>query len=234
MPYPQKSLTSGMSDEAGWRYYSVDEFSSMPKTCKDLQENGQTITGVYDIYPYSTLTIPAIQKRVDGSMIFDRNWADYKNGFGSPEQNVWIGNDVIHKLTKENTSSLYVSITVQNGTTLYEMYDRFSVSDEAGKYQLFLAGPATGTLGDAMLHTGAPNHWDLSGMYFSTPDRDNDGYSGGNCAAGSNIRGGWWFNACHLAFLNGQWSPGSWINPWRPTVTSATSVKGTTMLIRRN
>ncbi|XP_062619246.1 fibroleukin-like [Saccostrea cucullata] len=89
----------------------------------------------------------AIQKRIDGSVIFGRNWMDYKNGFGSPEQNVWIGNDVIHKLTKKNTSSLYVSITLQNGSTPYEMYDRFSVSDEAGKYQLFLAGPAMGTLG---------------------------------------------------------------------------------------
>ncbi|XP_062609855.1 angiopoietin-4-like [Saccostrea cucullata] len=158
----KKSLTSDTSEEAGWRYYSNNDFSSMPKDCKDLRENGTTITGVYTIYPYSTLTIPlsvycemttmgggwtAIQKRVDGSVTFDRNWTDYKNGFGSPEQNVWIGNDVIHKLTKENTSSLYVSITLQNGTTVYEMYDRFSVSDEAGKYQLFLAGPATGTLG---------------------------------------------------------------------------------------
>ncbi|XP_062596406.1 fibroleukin-like [Saccostrea cucullata] len=95
----------------------------------------------------------AIQKRVDGSMSFDRNWLDYKNGFGLPEQNVWIGNDVIHKLTKENSLYLYVSITLQNGTKLYEMYDRFSVSDEAGKYQLFLAGPATGTLGKCIYVT---------------------------------------------------------------------------------
>ncbi|XP_062597193.1 fibroleukin-like [Saccostrea cucullata] len=165
----KKRLTSGMSEEAGWRYYSDNDFFSMPKDCKDLQENGTTITGVYDIYPFRTLTIPvsvycdmntmgggwtAIQKRVDGSLTFDRNWTDYKNGFGSPEQNVWIGNDVIHKFTKENTSSLYVSITLQNGTTLYEMYDRFSVSNEAGKYQLFLAGPATGTLGASIIDIG--------------------------------------------------------------------------------
>ncbi|XP_062576259.1 microfibril-associated glycoprotein 4-like, partial [Saccostrea cucullata] len=100
----KKVLRSGISDEAGWRHYSGIDFSSMPKDCKDLRENGQT-TGVYDIYPYSTLTTPinvycdlttmgggwtAIQKRVDGSVSFDRNWTDYKNGVGSPEQNVWI------------------------------------------------------------------------------------------------------------------------------------------------
>ncbi|XP_062593512.1 fibroleukin-like [Saccostrea cucullata] len=87
-----------------------------------------------------------IQRRINGSLSFDRDWSAYKNGFGSPEQDVWVGNGLIHLLTKEN-SALYVSITLQNGTTLYEMYDRFSVSDEAGKYQLSLAGPATGTLG---------------------------------------------------------------------------------------
>ncbi|XP_062619177.1 fibroleukin-like, partial [Saccostrea cucullata] len=174
----------------------------------------------------------AIQKRLDGSVTFDRNWTDYKNGFGSPEQNVWIGNDIIHQLTKENSSSLYVSITLQNGTTLYEMYDRFSISKEAGKYQLFLAGPANGTLGDSMLDTGNP-FLDLSGMYFSTPNRDNDRFSDGHCAADSYRRGGWWFNWCTYAFLNGQWSPESWYNPWYPTVNDSTQIKETLMMIRR-
>ncbi|XP_062572624.1 ficolin-1-like [Saccostrea cucullata] len=152
----KKIFKSELSDEAGWRYYSDNDFSSMPKDCKDLRENGQTITGLYDIYPYGTLTVPvsehcdmttmgggwtAIQKRLDGSMTFNRTWTEYKNGFGSPAQNVWI----------ENTSSLYASITLQNGTTLYEMYNGFSVSDEAGKYQLFLAGPANGTLGASVI-----------------------------------------------------------------------------------
>ncbi|XP_062609262.1 ficolin-1-like [Saccostrea cucullata] len=173
----KKSLTSGLSDEAGWRYYLDDDFPSMPQDCKDLLENGQTITGVYDIYPYDTLTIPAIQKRIDGSVIFDRNWMDYKNGFGSPEQNVWVG--------------------------------------------------------DAMLDTGS-SIYDLSGMYFSTPDRDNDGWGDNNCAAYRTTSGGWWFRSCHSAFLNGPWSPGSWSLPWYPTVQSGASVKGTTLMIRRN
>ncbi|XP_062569407.1 fibroleukin-like [Saccostrea cucullata] len=183
----------------------------MPKDCNDICEDGHTSTGVYDIYPYGTITSPVrvycdmdtmgggwttIQKRLDGSVSFNRTWTEYKNGFGSPEQNVWVGNDVIHQLTKENSSSLYVSITLQNGTTLYEMYDGFSISDEAGKYLLFFSGPATGTSGDSMLETEFAST-DLSGMFFTTPDRDNDGWNEDHCAAHIKRRGGWWFNACY-------------------------------------
>ncbi|XP_061176986.1 fibroleukin-like [Saccostrea echinata] len=241
----KKIFTSGMSREEGWRYYSHD---FIPLDCKDLHADGQTNTGVYEIYPLGTITSPvrvycemetmdggwtAIQKRVNGSLSFERTWTEYKNGFGLPEQDVWVGNDVIHQLTKENSSSLYVSITLQNGTTLYEMYDRFSVSNETEKYQLFLAGPATGTLGDSMLIT-LPSNRELSGMYFSTPDRDNDLRDIGNCAARSEIRGGWWFSNCHDAFLNGPWSPAVWRRPWYPTVVSGKTVKETLMLIRRH
>ncbi|XP_061190551.1 ficolin-1-like [Saccostrea echinata] len=173
----------------------------------------------------------AIQKRIDGSLSFDRNWTDYKNGFGEPEQDVWIGNDVIHQLTKKGNSSLYVSITLVNGSRLYELYDRFSVSNETEKYQLFLAGPATGTLGDSMLNPGYS--WkNLYGMSFTTQDRDNDRLSGYNCAA--DTLGGWWFNECHWVFLNGPWSPASWWGPWYPTVTSGLSVRKTMMMIKRH
>ncbi|XP_062603931.1 microfibril-associated glycoprotein 4-like [Saccostrea cucullata] len=236
-------FTSGVSNEGGWRYYSHD---FMPSDCKDLQSDGYRNSGVYVIYPHGATTIPVpvycdmttlgggwtvIQKRVNGSLSFDKDWTAYKNGFGSPEQDVWIGNDVMHQLTKE-TSSLYVSITLENGTTLYEMYDRFSVSNETEKYQLFLAGPATGTLGDSMLDTGYPIYYDLSGMDFSTSDRDNDVYGDHNCAASNG--GGWWFNICHRAFLNGRWSPGHWIDPWSPTVEWGMYVRGTLMMIKRH
>ncbi|XP_062604820.1 microfibril-associated glycoprotein 4-like [Saccostrea cucullata] len=215
------------------------------KDCKNLYIYGNTESGVYEIYPFgnnSKVSVfcdmmtegggwTAIQRRVSGSVSFDRNWTDYKTGFGNPNGSYWIGNDVIHQLTKRRNSSLYVSITLTNGTKLYELYNQFSVADETNSYQLFLGGPATGTLGDSMLHTGSPYNYDLSGMYFSTPDRDNDGFPR-NCAALSNIRGGWWFNSCHLAFLNGPWSPESWTFPWYPTVTNGKQIKETLMMIK--
>ncbi|XP_061190793.1 fibroleukin-like [Saccostrea echinata] len=238
-----RAFTSGMSDEIGWRYYSHD---SLSLDCSDLRDTGHTNSGVYKIYPNGNISLPVrvycnmetmdggwtvIQKRINGSLSFDQMWTDYKNGFGTPDQDVWIGNDIIHQLTKEKNSYLYVSITLVNGTALYELYNKFSISDEAGKYQLFLAGPATGTLGDSMLNTGYS--WaDQSGMYFTTPDRDNDGWSGGNC--GVKWSGGWWFHACYRAYLNGQWYSADWSSdPWG-TISTGQSVRETMMMIRRH
>ncbi|XP_062571135.1 fibroleukin-like [Saccostrea cucullata] len=173
----------------------------------------------------------AIQKRVIGSVDFNRSWDEFKNPFGNPEEDYWIGNDPIQQLTKGNDSSLYVSMTLVNGSTLYELYDRFSVSDEAEKYRLFLGGPASGTLGDRML---LPNDKinNLNGMYFTTWDRDNDRHPG-HCVfrhGGS----GWWYNHCHDACLNGPWDSEIWEQPWDPPIAYGTEVRGTLMMVRRD
>ncbi|XP_062598045.1 fibroleukin-like [Saccostrea cucullata] len=143
----------------------------------------------------------------------------------------WIGNDVIHQLTKGRNSPLYVSITLTNGTKLYELYNQFSVGDETNKYRLYLGGPATGTLGDAMLDTGSSDG-DLSGMSFSTLDRDTDRWDF-NCAVlyGG---GGWWFNWCHDAYINGPWSPVYWREPWYPPLKNGSDITETLMMIKPN
>ncbi|XP_062574947.1 fibrinogen-like protein 1, partial [Saccostrea cucullata] len=225
---------------------TVTKDSKINRDCKDHFLQGHTQSGVYSINPfgkenhvdvYCDMAIEgggwtAIQKRVSGSVSFDRTWSEYKVGFGNASDSYWIGNDVIHQLTKGRNSSLYVSITLQDGTTLYELYQQFSVSDGRDSYRLYLGGSASGTLGDSMFNTG-DIRFNLSGMYFSTPDRDNDRASIGNCAAYSGRRGGWWFNACHFTFLNGPWNPADWWYPWYPTVRNGTSIRETMMLIKR-
>ncbi|XP_062566928.1 fibrinogen-like protein 1 [Saccostrea cucullata] len=223
---------------------TIEKGSKLTRDCRDHYLLGHTQSGLYNINPFGNETSvsvycdmktdgggwTAIQRRVSGSVSFDRNWTDYKTGFGNPNGSYWIGNDVIQQLTRRRNSSLYVTMTLTNGTKLYELYNQFSVADETNNYRLFLGGPATGTLGDRMLNTGNSNT-DLSGMPFSTPDRDNDRYIY-NCAASSNRSGGWWFNLCHDAFLNGQWSPGSWWNPWYPTVRDGKQIKETFMMVK--
>ena len=59
-----------------------------------------------------------------------------------------------------------------------------------------------GTAGDSLAyHRGAA---------FSTKDRDNDNYSGHNCAAAH--KGAWWYNACVRANLNGFYLHGKHSN----------------------
>ena len=40
-------------------------------------------------------------------------------------------------------------------------------------------------------------------MKFSTYDRDNDKNVTGNCA--EEYKGAWWFNACYMSHLNGEY-----------------------------
>ncbi|XP_062618319.1 fibroleukin-like [Saccostrea cucullata] len=170
-----------------------------------------------------------IQKRVDGSTDFNRTWNEYKEGFGSVNSSYWLGNDIIHLLTKHKPS-LYVSITLTSGTTLYQQYEEFSITDETDNYRLYLNGPTTGTLGDRMFDTGIYDQ-DLCGMSFTTLDRHHD-RSVSNCAVFWGGGGGWWYNYCNFANLNGPWSPAVWNNPWFPTVVASNEIKETSMMIK--
>ena len=77
------------------------------------------------------------QKRLDGSVDFDRVWKDYKQGFGNLSGEFWLGLNKVHRLTKER-SKLRVELEDFNGQTAYAEYDLFGVADEGNKYRLTL------------------------------------------------------------------------------------------------
>nr|XP_022307575.1 ficolin-1-like [Crassostrea virginica] len=175
-----------------------------------------------------------LQRRISGSIDFNRSWSEYVTGFGNLQGNFWIGNDVIYQLTRTENVTLYVSITLAGGVTKYQEYQSFSMGNNSEKYRLFLQGPSQGTLGDSMVsteYTGKLNR-NLPGMLFSTYDQDNDRKSNGNCA--SLYGGGWWFNWCYVGYLNGPWKDSQWSSPWYPTVTTGTDIYGTLIMIRPN
>ena len=132
------------------------------------------------------------QRRVDGSVSFLKNWASYKTGFGDLHGNHWLGLDILHKLTK-SASTLRVDLKNWDSTRGYAKYNDFKIDDESQQYKLHISG-YIGDAGDSM-----QSGYDLNGMYFSTPDKDND-YDGSNCAI--HCGGPWWHYNCAYSSLN--------------------------------
>ncbi|XP_020892024.1 fibroleukin [Exaiptasia diaphana] len=148
-----------------------------------------------------------IHKRFDASVSFNRVWKEYKKGFGVMKTGeFWLGNDFIHRLTAAKPTQVYIELEDTNGLRSYAKYSSFNVKSESNLYRLDVSG-YSGTAGDAIHHPTHPS-WRSNGMAFSTPDRDNDKYSAGNCAADSSRSCGWWFNWCASAVLtstNMEW-----------------------------
>ncbi|XP_062569182.1 fibroleukin-like [Saccostrea cucullata] len=225
---------------------SLLERTALYKDCKELYDMGRRKSGVYSIYPLDLLHQvksvqvycdmdtagggwTVIQNRVDGKVNFSRSWQGYKVGFGDVSTSYWIGNDVIHELTKDNSSLLYVSITGKDGTTHYIQYDTFSIAGEDDDYRLYIAGNAFGTLDDRIRYRSGGDN--INGMKFSTYDKDND-LSSNHCTDTMGI-GGWWFNKCNDAYLNGQYPPGKWSQPWHGTFDDGSKISSTKMMIKR-
>ena len=76
-----------------------------------------------------------VQKRLDGSVLFDRGWSDYKNGFGNLDGEFWLGLEKIHHLIK-SPSKLRVDLEDFDGKTSYAEYELIVVATESKKYQL--------------------------------------------------------------------------------------------------
>ncbi|XP_059150298.1 techylectin-like protein [Physella acuta] len=165
-----------------------------------------------------------IQKRVNGTINFQRNWTDYKNGFGDYGlQEFYLGNENIYCMTSKRNYELRIDMTF-SGQSYYAKYSNFSVSSEAGAYLLSVAG-YTGTAMDSL----AVSH---SGYKFSTPETDNDGQPMTNCA--SINKGGWWYGGinCCTSNLNGQYGgPTLGGLVWTP-LTMASTLANCEMKIR--
>lgn len=174
---------------------------------------GQRTNGVYQVTPdprnnsfavYCEMEAlgggwTVLQHRINGSVSFNRTWADYKKGFGDLKREFWLGNDKIHLLTKTKDMILRIELEDFEGIRGYAKYEQFYVSNEFLRYRLSVSG-YSGTAGNALQFS---KHFNHDQKFFTTPDRDNDMYPSGNC--GAYYGSGWWFDACMSANLNGKY-----------------------------
>lgn len=123
---------------------------------------------------------------------FDRDWIDYKKGFGNLNGAFWLGNEWLHILTYRRGWKYELKVDMQDieGARLYALYDYFRIDSESYKYRIHL-GSYTGTAGDSLSF--------INNMTFSTGDQDNDLHTDHNCA---NHDGPFWHRNCGFTYLN--------------------------------
>uniref|UniRef100_A0A667ZQV7 Angiopoietin-like 1b n=1 Tax=Myripristis murdjan TaxID=586833 RepID=A0A667ZQV7_9TELE len=187
-----------------------DHTRPSPVYCLEAQEAGHSTSGMYLIRPDDSerpMQVwceqgidnggwTVIQSRRDGSVNFFRNWDSYKSGFGNIDGEYWLGLEGIYNLGKQGDYKLLIELEDWMGKKVYAQYSSFHLEPESEGYRLRL-GTYQGNAGDSL-----SSH---NGKQFTTLDRDKDAFSG-NCAHFH--KGGWWYNACGQANLNGVWYTG--------------------------
>ncbi|XP_015117560.1 angiopoietin-related protein 2 [Diachasma alloeum] len=181
-------------------------------SCVDLLNAGMRESGVYYLQirgtTYWFLKVFCEQEIAEGGWTviqrrddfgeprenFNRDWADYKNGFGDPAREFWLGNENIYMLTNNEDYSLRVELEDFEGNKRYAQYSHFKIYSEGEYYKLEIDG-YEGNAGDSL-----NDPWyGSNNSPFSTYNRDND-RSSLNCA--SMLKGGWWWKSCGRG-LNG-------------------------------
>uniref|UniRef100_A0A672KEM7 Angiopoietin-related protein 2 n=1 Tax=Sinocyclocheilus grahami TaxID=75366 RepID=A0A672KEM7_SINGR len=213
------------------------------KDCLQALEEGHANSGMYLVKPENTNKLmqvwcdqrhdpggwTVVQRRMDGSVNFFRNWETYKQGFGNIDGEYWLGLENIYWLTNQGNYKLLVTLEDWSGRKTFAEYASFRLEPEADFYRLRV-GRYHGNAGDSLT-------WH-NGKQFTTLDRDHDVYTG-NCAHYQ--KGGWWYNACAHSNLNGVWYRGGHYRSryqdgvyWAEFRGGSYSLKKVTMMIRPN
>ncbi|XP_073836345.1 uncharacterized protein isoform X10 [Musca autumnalis] len=129
-----------------------------------------------------------ILRRQDGSVNFNRNWLEYKNGFGNTNSEFFIGMEKLHNITSNGLPhEMVITLRTFDGNQTYAKYDNIVIGSEKDQYELKVLGVYSGDAGDSLKH--------LEGEKFTTIDRDNDQDGRHNCA--EVYKGPWWYYQCN-------------------------------------
>ena len=142
------------------------------KNCADTYKAEERKSGIYKINPDGSEVIDVVcdqttagggwlvfQKRLDGSVDFYRDWAEYKSGFGNLSGEFWLGLEKIYRLTSNESYKLRVDLEDFAGNTYYAEYDLFKIASEGEKYELSV-GSYSGLIAHHLsLHIFYICHW---------------------------------------------------------------------------
>uniref|UniRef100_A0A0A1X7G9 Ficolin-2 n=2 Tax=Zeugodacus cucurbitae TaxID=28588 RepID=A0A0A1X7G9_ZEUCU len=195
--------------------HANDPNADLPASCAEAFDMyGTTESGIYKLYlpdfelpPFEVYCLadpnggPAwtlVQRRMDGSEDFYREWDDYVAGFGDQQGEFFIGLDKLYALTNDQPNELWIQLEDFEGEKRFAKYTDFAIGDLDENYALKKLDGFTGDAGDSLV--------EQKGCQFSTLDRDNDNDESKSCAITYN--GAWWYNRCHDSNLNGLYIEG--------------------------
>ncbi|XP_033126281.1 fibrinogen-like protein A [Anneissia japonica] len=111
-------------------------FSGTAVSCQQYQEAGHNVSGVMQIDPIGNNTSnvicdmttdgggwTVILRRSDGSRLFNNTWDEYVSGFGSVNDEYWLGLENIYQLTAPSIDgNLRVELSDASGNKFYATY----------------------------------------------------------------------------------------------------------------
>ncbi|XP_013392781.1 fibrinogen-like protein A [Lingula anatina] len=132
-----------------------------------------------------------VMRRYDNTMNFNRNWAEYKHGFGDPRLQFWMGNEALHALTNQGNYSMLVDMLSCNGNYYYVKWNEFRIQNETMKY-------AVDALSLESYNTTSVFKLDeIFGRPFGTTDNmKTTSYLNISKTCAEQHGGGWWFARC--------------------------------------
>ncbi|XP_009947616.1 PREDICTED: fibrinogen-like protein A, partial [Leptosomus discolor] len=121
-----------------------------PRDCFEIFQSskGSSRDGLYIIQPKEDPIVVSCNMQdggwtviqhitVNSTVDFDRTWQDYKYGFGSVDDNHWLGNKYMHRLTSSSVQYILgVKLVNLNTEIKWGQYEPLLIEDEESQYRI--------------------------------------------------------------------------------------------------